>query len=55
VVKELVGRYKAQLNQQVPGKRFDEVYDVTTIRPKSDWLATYEEVKTELRGLGIPF
>lgn len=35
------------------GKPFDEAYDMQTIRPVSEWEAMYEEVKTELKEIGL--
>lgn len=37
-------------NQGLP---FDEVYDLQTIQPKEFWLKMYEEVKTELKEMGL--
>jgi methylamine--corrinoid protein Co-methyltransferase len=36
-----------------PGQPFDEVYDLQTIQPKEPWLKMYEEVKTELKDMGL--
>jgi methylamine--corrinoid protein Co-methyltransferase len=36
-----------------PGKPFDEVYDLGRIEPLDFWQKTYEEVKTELREMGL--
>ena len=36
-----------------PGQSFDEVYDLQTIQPKEPWLKMYEEVKTELKDMGL--
>ena len=36
-----------------PGQPFDEVYDLQTIQPKEFWLKMYEEVKTELKDMGL--
>jgi len=35
------------------GKRFDEVYDAVRVQPTAEWLGVYEEVKDELRELGL--
>ena len=35
------------------GKRFDEVYDLETLEPTQDRLATYESVYEELSNMGI--
>jgi len=36
-----------------PGLPFDRVYDLQTIQPKDFWLKMYEEVKTELKEMGL--
>jgi methylamine--corrinoid protein Co-methyltransferase len=36
-----------------PGKRFDEVYDMSRIEPLDFWQKMYEEVKTELKEMGL--
>jgi methylamine--corrinoid protein Co-methyltransferase len=53
IVRELVSRYSDQLKQRPSGKRFDEVYDLRTLQPLPAWQRMYEEVKEELRGLGL--
>ena len=53
LVAEMVARYKADLDQRPVGKRFDEVYDVVRVQPTEEWLGIYEEVKSELRELGL--
>ena len=35
------------------GQPFDEVYDIQTVQPKESWLKMYEEVKTELKEMGL--
>lgn len=36
-----------------PGKRFDRVYDLNTLRPTREWEETYQTVKAEMRELGL--
>ncbi len=36
-----------------PGQPFDQCYDLTTLRPVAEWEGMYEEVKAELRGMGL--
>ncbi len=36
-----------------PGLPFDQVYDLARIQPLDSWQAIYEEVKTELREMGL--
>lgn len=37
------------------GVSFDQAYDLETIEPVPQWLAMYEEVKEELREMGVDF
>jgi len=53
LVLELVARYQDDLDTRPVGKRFDQVYDVIRIEPNEEWLALYEQVKGELRQLGL--
>ncbi len=52
-VRQLIAKYKNDLDKRPVGQRFDEVYDVISVRPKQAWLDTYEEVKGELREMGL--
>lgn len=36
-----------------PGVRFDEAYDLETVKPTPEWLQMYEEVKEELQEMGL--
>jgi methylamine--corrinoid protein Co-methyltransferase len=38
-----------------PGLPFDQVYDLTTVQPLAFWHSIYEQVKTELQGMGLAF
>ena len=53
LVLELVRRYQDQLDKRPIGKRFDEVYDVIRVQPMQEWLEVVEEVKDELRQIGL--
>lgn len=53
LVTELVRRYEQALSIRPVGKRFDEVYDVVRVQPVAAWSTLYEEVKDELRELGL--
>ena len=37
------------------GARFDEAYNMETIEPVPEWQKMYEEVKEELREMGVQF
>ncbi|BBB49766.1 monomethylamine:corrinoid methyltransferase [Pelolinea submarina] len=36
-----------------PGARFDQAYDLETLQPLPEWTRMYEEVKTELKEMGL--
>ena len=36
-----------------PGKPFDQAYDRQTLQPRPEWLLMYQEVKEELRAMGL--
>jgi methylamine--corrinoid protein Co-methyltransferase len=42
-----------QLPEGNPGVRFDQAYDLETIQPKPEWSAMYDEIKEELRMMGL--
>ena len=48
-------KYVDLLDQEPKGKRFDEAYNMHTLRPTPEWDTMYREVKEEIAGLGIPF
>ena len=37
----------------MPGLPFDQVYDLATLRPTPDWQASYEQVRDEVRTMGL--
>lgn len=53
IAMRLVEKYKADLDRRPVGKHFREVYDVERVTPKPEWVAVYEEVKQELRAMGL--
>jgi len=55
IVKQVVPRYQNVLDTEPKGKRFDEAYDMHTLRPTAEWTRIYSEVKEEISGLGMPF
>lgn len=36
-----------------PGRPFDQTYDPVSLKPRSEWLALYDEVKTDLAEMGL--
>jgi methylamine--corrinoid protein Co-methyltransferase len=53
-VLKLLPKYEHVFTQDGnPGKPFDQVYDTVKIQPLDFWQKMYEEVKTELVGMGL--
>jgi len=36
-----------------PGKRFDEVYDISSLRPTGEWEGLYSEARTKITNMGL--
>ena len=55
IVLKLVEKYEHVFSMEDgnAGKPFDESYDMETIEPVPEWLAMYEEVKAELKEMGL--
>ena len=51
----LLEKYESQIETAPTGSRYQECYDVTTGKPRQEFVRLYEEVKDELTGMGIPF
>jgi methylamine--corrinoid protein Co-methyltransferase len=57
LIQKILGNYEHvfSLAQGNPGSRFDQVYDLKTLRPTAEWEQVYFEVKKELYRLGLNF
>jgi methylamine---corrinoid protein Co-methyltransferase len=53
LVRQLVALYQGELNKRPVGLSFTEVYDPVTVQPRPAWLSMYEQVKAELKGMGL--
>lgn len=55
LVLKLLERYEHvfDLSGGNPGVRFDQAYDLKTLKPIPEWEQLYEEVKQELRAMGL--
>jgi len=42
------------LEEGNPGLPFDQVYDLSSIQPRDSWLKLYDQVKSELKTMGLP-
>lgn len=53
IVKQLVNKYSPRLPEKQIGKPFDQVYDLETIEPTSEWQGIYEAVCDEMRDFDL--
>ncbi|MEW5959990.1 MAG: monomethylamine:corrinoid methyltransferase, partial [Chloroflexota bacterium] len=53
LARQLVARYQPDLDRRPIGRPFQEVYDLTTLKPTPEWQETYEAVKEEVRRMGL--
>ena len=51
----LLEKYESQIGTPTEGSRYQDCFDVTTGKPKEEYVRLYHEVKDELSGIGIPF
>lgn len=55
LVIKLLEKYEARIPDAPEGDRYQDCYDVETGKPGESYLRLYDEVKTELNAIGIPF
>jgi methylamine--corrinoid protein Co-methyltransferase len=55
LVIKLLEKYESEIPDAPEGDRYQDCYDVETAKPGESYLRLYDEVKTELSALGIPF
>ena len=54
LVTRLLSLYSDKLgSQDMKGRSFDQVYNLGTLKPTAEWQAMYDEVKSEVAGLGL--
>lgn len=53
ITKKLLAIYEEDLPAKPIGQPFQEVYDLKTLQPTSEWSGLYNEVKTELIEMGL--
>lgn len=55
LVLKLLEKYRHVFTQQGgnPGVRFDQAYDLETLRPRPEWEQMYQEVRAELAQMGL--
>jgi methylamine---corrinoid protein Co-methyltransferase len=54
LVKQIIHCYQPVLDKRPKGQHFTEVYNPVTLKPTAAWLQTYQQVKDELRAMGLP-
>jgi methylamine--corrinoid protein Co-methyltransferase len=55
LIHRILPLYTSLLESDLSGKRFDEVYDLSTLKPTAEWLGLYYEAKEELGEMGLQF
>jgi methylamine--corrinoid protein Co-methyltransferase len=55
LVKHLTSKYEQHLEQPPLGHRFQECYDLNTVRPSEEYVSLHLKVKRELQELGLNF
>ena len=55
IVLRLLEKYESQIETAPTGSRYQECYDAESGKPTEEYVRLYDEVKTELTGMGIPF
>jgi methylamine--corrinoid protein Co-methyltransferase len=55
IVRHLLNQYENHLKDAPAGDTFENLYDQRTLEPIPEYKKLYEEVKTELRNLGLNF
>jgi len=55
IVKKLLEMYESDIPNAPVGDRYQDCYDVETAKPGEAYLRLYDEAKSELSAIGIPF
>jgi methylamine--corrinoid protein Co-methyltransferase len=55
IVQKAVAEYEPELTSKPFGKPFEELYDVTTLRPNAEWLGLYDKVRQRVSEWGLTF
>ncbi|UCG03328.1 MAG: monomethylamine:corrinoid methyltransferase [Candidatus Heimdallarchaeota archaeon] len=55
LVKQLLQKYNQNLENPPLGKKFQECYDINTVKPSKEYVDVYMKVKKELQELGLQF
>jgi methylamine--corrinoid protein Co-methyltransferase len=55
IVKRILREYESNIPDAPQGKRFDECYDLKTVRPTQEYLDVYDRCKEQLTKFGIEY
>jgi methylamine--corrinoid protein Co-methyltransferase len=55
IVEKILGEYENKIPEAPQGKRFDECYDLTTVRPTQEYLDVYDRCKEQLTKFGLEY
>jgi methylamine--corrinoid protein Co-methyltransferase len=55
LVKKILGEYEASIEAAPEGRRFDECYNLETVRPTREYLDLYDRCKEKLQGFGLDY
>jgi methylamine--corrinoid protein Co-methyltransferase len=55
IVKKILELYENNIPEAPQGKRFDECYDLKTVRPTQEYLDVYDRCKEQLTKLGLEY
>ncbi|MBN1834996.1 MAG: monomethylamine:corrinoid methyltransferase [Spirochaetales bacterium] len=55
IVMKILGEYESRIPEAPQGKRFDECYDLKTVRPTQEYLDVYDRVKEQLTKFGLEY
>ena len=53
IIGKILPKYEKNLVNPPQGKEFTQCYDVTTCKPKDEWIKIYNSVRKELSELGL--
>lgn len=54
IVKQLMDKYRDGQKEMKIGRPFNEVYDLNTLQPTSEWMNLYTQACKEMKALGLP-
>ena len=55
IVNKILAEYESNIPDAPQGKRFDECYDLKTVRPTQEYLDVYDRCKEQLSKFGLEY